>query len=483
MPKLAYRKHGPNDKSGLVMQESSSSTSGKHNTEHSGHTLLINPASAPQSPVGTWGKPGTHQTTSPLPSPRSAQSEFPPSVKKKSLFSGIFAAKEPSMAAFDHMKMLEANHPNLKSYTSQRKLPADAPKVASKWDGMPKGYQKEKEKEKHAPKLSPDNPSQSLGGPPTSTGRSDDSKRERRLSASTTGSHSSRSRGMTRDTNSTYTTQHGNPSGSSGISSSRTDSISGDSDTRDTGAKVRAEFLTSPSLPDLTSYFPEQPHDIQNSASKAPELKDTRGPQSHLPAVDRRLPHPLPTLVEPVGSASEHSSSSTCYLTALPPIESAPIEGVRIPTPKVKELLSSPRTVVSKDVPATVQPLSPSTRAAPAGVRRHPTADGFLAGEARPFELLSDEESAVSEILPQHRSTQHRPDVTTSKVSRPDDLEKRPSSSRNGLGIGASARKPNSSAHNARDGTRQAVSSKTAKSSGLTNPSKLGLFNSSRGGS
>lgn len=515
IPKLTYRNAIPTDS--LVPEprpRQSTSTISSHYTGHTDPTVSTNLTTAPPSPVGAWARPPSsyqsslslNSSSSPRP-PRSPA--LPTSATKKSLFSGIFSTREPSMAAFEQMKQIEATNPNLKSYTSSQQLPSDAPRVDSKWDGMPKSDHAGKAKSTERPSMSRHSFSSS-----GSAGRSENGRRERRLSASTLGSFSSHGRGK-RDRSSIFGSQHGNPSGSSGLCSVAGESVSSDADTKGTGASIHAASLKSPSLPDLSAYFaelvPELPAHLQNMQ----DSKSLRSTQTPISVADRFNLQPLPTVVEPADEQTSPLSLAPPKNCQAPP-SLAPLSSTvtRDGTAAIEiRAVASPKAQINSranaiDVPfrrkmadderrqdlSPVLPENESTNPAliftnpgvvslPSKANRKATAHGFLAGEAQPLELSDDDEEAPPWTT--IGTTPQRLPAPSREVSSPNkaylgDREKRPNSSRLRLGLGVTPRKSHKAAHSNEDGPVDPASATHGRSTGLFRPTKLGIFNAAK---
>lgn len=492
----------------------STSTIGTYLTADTAQTVSTNVTTPPPSEVGSLPQsPSSYQpsSSSSLRSPRSPAPQTAAAKKKGSLL-GFFSVKEPSSAAFaqletqlkkqgtnQHGRVNPVGMPGV----SSSKLPPTVPKVNSKWDGVPEAVrQKEKEKDKEKDKTFSQNrqsftPSgRSLSAGPLSAGR------DRRFSASTLGSFSSR--GGPADRSSIFVTEHGNASGSSSFrSKADSTSLSSGSETRDFTKTFAVQSLKSPStttLPEISYHFPEEEiPDLPEIPRRIKEDSDIKTPLKPLFVPPRSTPTVLPTVIERLAEPPDHTNSpslTSSEPSPVTPITPPPFQGTdrhHEGTPKNDNIKS---TVISlpSDEQVMVMSSGANVLGPPATAKRKVRTQGFLAGEAEPLRLPDDdEESSPTSILKTRDSTPRR----TTAPSRPPissyfrvsdiDLEKRPDSSRMRLGLRASMRSGDAAPWETngqsrdQDGevernlTPTPTSPQNAK--GLFKPGKLGLFN------
>lgn len=330
------------------------------------------------------------------------------SRKKGSILGGLFS-KEPTITALAMVEAdLKAKHGAATAqkvpHVSSRRMPEHVPKVNSKWDGVPEAVKRAEREEKQQRRISQRN--------------------------SVAASRSIRSRDdsmMYSPYNRSTFTKGGSDTASQAdsLDVARRPSICSNfsEESREPRSRVvpsvRSQSLRSPSgtsLPEITSFFPHH-------------HKGHFEPQDPVPDIPQRWQSVNSTntlsSVSSERSRSDHSlreaNNSSCE--AIPEHSSSPV------TTPISEQPTTPSHVF--DHAGTVE--SDGTRSENRRLVRIATIDGFLAGEAQPFEVKDDSSHhPVQHDLPLRRFQQMR-------VSRVEpDIAKRPDSSRERLGLRAS---------------------------------------------
>ncbi|KAJ9603222.1 hypothetical protein H2200_012517 [Cladophialophora chaetospira] len=391
-----------------------------------------------------------------------------PPKKKSSLFGGLFQVREPTQVALNQVAaQMIAQHgstsatkvPNVRL----EKMPEFVPKVNSKWDGIPEHIKQRDKREKEKEKL---NAKRESFFSANTKSASDDGKAHRssRNSSSTTASsfgaygNSSSSQGASSRTR--FYAQSVNSSGDL-ASQQRTDdsffprglgtqSIAESiSESPSRSQRRRSSTGTDPScasrneihLPFSKSPAVERPESTRPRSTKSLGLDVSARPKSS--ATDRSL-----------GSQTQSTDRSSAWESidwaqsarsyGIPGVRNASMQS-QFPT-KVQQVTAlSPRPVEPRR-PANepnVQTVSSSETAGkemPAMGKKKSRkqlndSDAFLAGEAQKLVLLEDDNQTSLPTTPR-RSGQRTTDSGQSRVQQ--DLEKRPDSSRDRLGLRAS---------------------------------------------
>ncbi|KAK5101920.1 hypothetical protein LTS08_004379 [Lithohypha guttulata] len=324
------------------------------------------------------------------------------SKKKNSIFGGLFV-KEPTIMALAAVEAdLKAKHgaatPQKVPHVSSRKMPEHVPKVNSKWDGVPEAVKLREQEEKQRRRTS--QRSSVLSSQPVRFPSEDD-----------VASGVCRVQPATTTSGSDTTSQVG--SNGYGRPESFCSSVSADSTEKRTRPppSVHAQSLRSPSgssLPEITSFFPHHQQEHGPTLSVPQQPQSLKGASVHSTVVSQ---HSQPDSVQSryhgnlVEVVPEHSSSPVTTPTSEPP--------------------ATPCDDSSEPDKAIVYRVKRSSRIKPI--------DGFLAGEAQPFEIKDDNNTShVKSDLPLRQYQQAR-------IGRVEtDIAKRPDTSRDRLGLRAS---------------------------------------------
>jgi hypothetical protein len=458
MPRLSYRIASPTEEPD-TSAHSSSLHDDPNSVSHSvspDATAVVPLTRARKSPAGS---PHTVSAKRPA-SAASAKSSTarqstalkPPNKKRPSLLGGLFV-KEPSSVALEQLaQKLIAEHGELSARAipgvSSATMPDNVPKVNSKWDGRP-GSRRLKD---------------SRGRETTGT----------KSTSSRSSAHSRSADLSDRD----YTSSHGyRPEAwqsSSTFSDIRRSSITNYSaprtpvssvDASHSGTKdslspnvpremlrphsARSHSLRSPSgssLPPITSFFPDQ---IPDPPALPPELKMDTQAQAALPirpkseVIAKTRPQVSTVAGPPPDALSDNISSPSAISSEASP--TTPIS-TYTPNPTVDNVChgEDDRIVTSilqpKPEEVLLLSLGKNVLGPPASAKRKasPSTKAFLAGEARPLEIPDDN--------PGHPQSGHlREDLAASASPKRSslawlhqNLEKRPDSSRERLGLRAS---------------------------------------------
>lgn len=339
-----------------------------------------------------------------------------PTRKKNPLFGGLFV-KEPTLTALAQVEAdLKAKHgaatPQNVPHVSSRKMPEHVPKVNQKWDGVPDAVKKRDHDEKARKRMSL---------------RSDrapgSSERSRSIDGSTRNNRCSQFSHYRRDSDigswqsPADTIIRGYRPGSlySLSSEDSQEVVRGR-----VAPSVRSQSLRSPSgtsLPEITSFFPHHG-------------------QPPVPSVPQRWQS-----VNSTNTNSTKSSDQSQYdysqgnryvksMIAMPEHSSSPITTPREMSPVTPGYAADNSAFSLRTVPASETSSSSASQHT-----RHFTPgkiDAFLAGEARPLEVIEETTAKKATDLPLRRFQQ-------SFVDRVEpDIARRPDSSRARLGLRAS---------------------------------------------
>lgn len=322
--------------------------------------------------------------------------------KKGSIFGGLFT-KEPTISALAMVEAdLKAKHgaatPQKVPHVSSRKMPEHVPKVNSKWDGVPEAVKRAEREE----------------------------KQQRRISQRTS---TATSRGIrSRDDTMLYSPYD------------RTTFTRGGSDTAS-----QADSLGLQRRPSLYSNFSDESHEPRARTAPSVRSQSLRSPSgSSLPEITSFFPHhqhgrfalPEPTPDIPQRWQSVNSTNTRSTVSSE---NSRSDRSQRDPynssIEAIPEHSASPVTTPISEQPMTPRHISDSDGAdgdyaRPVQIR---TIDGFLAGEAQPFEVKDENlNRPIQHDLPLRRFQQIR-------VNRVEpDIANRPDSSRERLGLRAS---------------------------------------------
>jgi hypothetical protein len=373
----------------------------------------------------------------------------PTTQKKKSLFGGLFVAKEPTGVALVRLAaQLEAQHGELSARAipgvSSAKLPEHVPKVNAKWDGVPEAVkerdrlQKEKARATKKQSRAPSDRSRSAEGSRDANARAGDRRLplQKRSSTSTLSSFDSRGRNG-----------HARRSQFSSSDDARSLSKTLSSDAEDgrlaKAASIRSQSLRTPSgssLPHITAFFP---NDILHPPAVPKRYKSKH--RTHTASTQRttstnwtRYDHADALADLAIDVVPEHTSSPNGTPFDRSPVTPSPM--LQSPSSSRPSILpvSNNRSEEAVFVSSGANVLGPP---ATATIKRKTKAsrDAFLAGEARPFELPDDEPGpAVIEYeLRSPDRTSTAPELPALARGR-KDLENRPDSSRARLGLRAS---------------------------------------------
>jgi hypothetical protein len=376
----------------------------------------------------------------------------PAKSKKKPSFLGTLFTKEPSTDAFLQMQIQSqkqlAQNPGRKnppgmSGVSSVKMPEHVPKVNSKWDGMPRKSKDESERSgsRSGPR-SNSRPTSTISSSSRSRSADPASRRShcRRLSDSTTSSDMPNQKKWERSA----------PQDRKRVTLGDADSLAGSVSSSNSiqrppakSVSIRTQSLKSPSgtsLPQITSFFPD---DIP----EPPGVPQTNGAHgiSSTPDEKSTNEHALrnvPKLQEPVLDYVPDQTASP----GLTPLEHSPVTPLSEPVP-LQYLGDSAATddgsVSFTDLAAEANEVvlrssGSDVLGAPIATRKisKESARAFLAGEARPFRLPDEEQRSLKpkSILKKDTRTQ----MFGPAIRIVQDLEQRPHSSRERLGLRAS---------------------------------------------
>jgi hypothetical protein len=357
--------------------------------------------------------------------------------KRTSIFGSLFQVREPTQVALNQVAaQIIAQHgstsptkvPNVRG----EKMPDFVPKVNSKWDGVPDPV-KQKEKKGKEVAGSPSRDSSSFdqrfrGQEGKARGRSS------RNSSSTTGSFGSRGRSSGSHTTSTRARFYAQIVNSSGDLASQQQTVRSYPLVSSLHTQSTSN-ASEGSLPESPTQIPFVPRDIASFSGLYTPLEDDERKQDP-PEVSVTGPapvdHSLPTSLS-MDFMPQHSASPVAT-----PQETSPV------TPCLGEVLQSSDRGANKHPRDRVALVSsgPGVLGPPAVSKRvhHSSGVAFLAGEAQELSLSDDEEPPMSDLPLRDWEANGRQAETPSFASarRQHDLERRPDSSRERLGLRAS---------------------------------------------
>ena len=396
-----------------------------------------------------------------------------PKKKKASIFGGLFQVREPTQVALNQVAaQMIAQHgstsatkvPNVRL----EKMPEFVPKVNTRWDGIPDSV-KQKEKEKTKLKLQ-DRRGSFFG--PASKSESDDGRLYR---------HSLNSSSTTASSFGAY----GNSSGSQGASSrtrfyAQSVNSSGDlaSQQRTDTSQFSPPATSQPEGENLTEELTDTqrwlsadiqpPSRLRNEAGGTPPKPFTANrppisrpvsmkpsatrPDAARPPKSSTLDRPL---ISPAGTtertlswesidwrqaARSYNASRLRDVPPLPPLPTGVHQSSPLPSPSLCETSNLGKSAGRSFSHATSFPLSDS-QASPAPRKKKSqvqVTDAFLAGEAQELTLSDGSRGSSRSGLPITPQQPGRRTADSAQARVQQDLEKRPDSSRDRLGLRAS---------------------------------------------
>jgi hypothetical protein len=339
-----------------------------------------------------------------------------PPKKKSSLFGGLFAVKEPSQVALNQVAaQLMAQHggttarkvPNV----SMEKMPQHVPKVNAKWDGVPDAVKQRERREKERARTATRESITSSNGKSRSSGQSGRPGLETRASHASSGSREDVPRSQH-----SHARKHDSYAPNPHRFYAQSVNSSGD-----LAAQQRPESPEEESRPS-TGFSHGPSVQSASSVSFANHASTSSRSDSHKRA----------------GSKNKNTSkrtSRTMASGALAPVDAVP-EQTRSPdtTPRECSPITPPQRgpefgpmiqapIERRDnVPGTST--KPADAPAQASAPQWKPNPAFLAGEAQEFQLPSDDDQSIRS----HSTV----------ATRLADIEKRPDSSRDRLGLRAS---------------------------------------------
>lgn len=394
IPQLKYRNSVPSDDE---IQHVDSKSSTETAQQQPGPTIRDIRLSMGQR------DPQQGETPSPPRSLKANSLEKTPSKKKSSLFGNLFSVKEPTQVALNQVAaQIVAQHGSTSARkvpnVSMEKMPEHVPKVNAKWDGVPDAIKQREKREKERARAANRD---SLGSAPRN------SEQSGRPSATRGSLHSNGSRDGSRS-------QHSNKSargnGSRAPNPHRFYAQSVNS-SGDLAAQQRLEDESRPS-----SAFSLQPS-VQSASSKslvdAAVLPDDIPPPPKVPAHHKQIDSytkDTPSDVVPEQTRSPIATPRETSPVTPPPQGDEFGSNVRIEPPRRD---GAPLALSKSNMPPLPEPKP----------RMRPN-HAFLAGEAQEFQVPDDDDQSIQS----HHA--HPP-------NRPADIEKRPASSRDRLGVRA----------------------------------------------
>jgi hypothetical protein len=450
-PRLSYRIASPTEE-----PDTSAHGSSLHDGPNSSSNSVLPDATAVVHPPRARMQPARSPNTVSAKRPTSAVSAKastvrystalnPPNKKRPSLLGGLFV-KEPSSAALERLaQKLIAEHGELSPRAipgvSSAKMPDTVPKVNSKWDGRP-GSRRLKDSRGRG----------TTGTKSTSSGSSARSRSAEPSDRDYASSHGDRPEPW--QSSSTFSDLA--ESSITQFSAPRTPAS--DIDAPHSGGNVlgkmprphsaRSHSLRSPSgssLPPITFFFPDQIPDppalplksktdtqVHAGLPTRPKSEVIAKSRPQVSTVAGRPPDALLDNIPSLGATSEASPETP--ISTYAPIWTADSarygEDDRIITsfwqPKPEEVL---RLFSGKNV-----------RGPPAVAKRKasPSTKAFLAGEARPLEIPDDDPEHSESGHPREGLAASASPIRSNLAQLHQNLEKRPDSSRERLGLRAS---------------------------------------------
>jgi hypothetical protein len=319
-----------------------------------------------------------------------------PSRKKPSLFGNLFTVKEPTQVALNQVTaQIMAQHGSTSAKkvpnVSMEKMPEHVPKVNAKWDGVPDAVKQRDRREKERVRTANRESLASSNGKPRSSGQSgrpsETRGSERSNGSRGDGTRSSRKHDSYAPNPHRFYAQSVNSSG-------------------DLAAQQREEDESRPSS--ACSHQPSVQTSSSKSLADAGLFPDDISPRPKVPAQHKRHSTFSKHNTAAVG-VPEHERSPEAT-----PREASPITPPQQGTEFGSDVRILPvRASSTPDVPTVPKakmPLNPN--------------HAFLAGEAQEFQLPDDDDESIQSYsaVPQQRLA---------------DVEKRPDSSRDRLGLRA----------------------------------------------
>jgi hypothetical protein len=317
-------------------------------------------------------------------------------VKKKSLFGGLFAVREPTQVALDQFAaQLGAQHGSISARqvpnVRMEKMPQHVPKVNSKWDGIPDAIKQREKREKELAKAA---------------------KRQSMTTSMTTStirSHSSEGFGRPSES------RHSNISDLSG--DSRGHSRREDSSRNPNPHRFYAQSVNSSG--DLAAQLREESDCQSTSDSHPPSTQTASSKSTSEKATHKDDPAVKGHSRKSSSKGSRGQVSRTSEKKAGTSVSSRPktAENLQQPRPKAVQRIMSDEDVVLLSSGHGVLPLpSPSQAKQP----MKPNA-AFLAGEAQEFQIPDDaSESDASELHGAPHSPAARPQVGPRRTTDDD---------------------------------------------------------------
>ena len=438
MPRLSYRIASPTEE-----PDSSAHRSSLHDDPNSARK------SPARSPNTISAKRPASANSAKSSTARHSTALKPPNKKRPSLLGGLFV-KEPSSVALEQLaQKLIAEHGELSARAipgvSSATMPNNVPKVNSKWDGRPGSR-----------RLKDSRGGETTGSKSTSSRSSTHSRSADLSDRDYASSHGYRPE----EWQSSSTFSDTRRSSITHYSASRTLVSDGDASHSSTKGSLspnvlremprphsaRSHSLRSPSgssLPPITSFFPDQ---IPDPPALPPNFKMDTQAQAALPirpkseVIAKTRPQVSTTAGPPSDALSDNISSPSATSSEASP---TPPISTYTPNPTVDSVRHGEDDRI---ITPFLQPkpeevfLGKNVLGPPASAKRKasPSTKAFLAGEARPLEIPDDN--------PGHPQSGHlREDLAASASPKRSslarlhqNLEKRPDSSRERLGLRAS---------------------------------------------
>lgn len=356
--------------------------------------------------------------------PSPPRSLMPPSVenfsrtpprKKSSMFGSIFAVKEPSQVALNQVAaQMMAQHGSTNARkvpnVSMEKMPQHVPKVNARWDGIPDAIKQREKREKDRARTATRD---SMTSPTVRSRSSEQSRRalETRNSHNSANSLSDRTKSQHSNTRK-HDSFAPNPHRFYAQSVNSSGDLAAQQRPEDEESRPSSAFSHPASLQSTSS----------KSLGEAGVFPDEIAPPLPKPLASHRR-----SGSQPKGS---HKSTSVA-----PPVHAVP-EQTRSPaaTPRETSPITPPHQAGERGAlqPGNLSMGSAKTEVVPPPATKVPIRpnNAFLAGEAQEFQVPDDDDN-------DDYHSAHAQGAVPPKSNRVADLEKRPDSSRDRLGLRA----------------------------------------------